>query len=107
MEAERLFGGNDRDEDFRQLRDQLEALGVSVPVLYKQYCDVAEPGGVRFMDFGVDAAFGYCLDGLVVVDVERLKPEKRRRYIGTAAGIAPGGGGALVTAGRSLPTQTA
>ncbi|MAM59415.1 MAG: GNAT family N-acetyltransferase [Salinicola sp.] len=107
MEAERLFGGNDRDEDFRQLRDQLEALGVSVPVLYKQYCDVAEPGGVRFMDFGVDAAFGYCLDGLVVVDVERLKPEKRRRYIGTAASVAPGGGGALVTAGRSLPTQTA
>lgn len=82
LEAERLFSGNDRDEDFRQLRDQLEALGVSVPVLYKQYCDVAEPGAVTFMDFGVDADFGYCLDGLVVVDVTRLKPEKRRRYIG-------------------------
>ncbi|WP_129141739.1 lysophospholipid acyltransferase family protein [Modicisalibacter coralii] len=84
QEAERLFQGDDRDGDFRRLREQLESLGASVPVLYKQYGEVAESGAVRFMDFGVDADFGYCLDGLVVVDVTRLKPDKRRRYIGEA-----------------------
>jgi len=81
LEAERLFDGHDREGDFLRLREQLEGMGVSVPVLYKQYCEVAEVGAVRFMDFGVDADFGYCLDGLVVVDVSRLKPEKRRRYL--------------------------
>lgn len=92
LEAERLFCGTDRDEDFKRLREQLESLGVSVPVLYKQYCDVAEFGGVKFMDFSVDADFGYCLDGLVVVDVERLKPAKRQRYLDDAAATgAPDG----------------
>ncbi|WP_110647905.1 hypothetical protein [Salinicola peritrichatus] len=81
LEAERLFDGHDREGDFLRLREQLEGMGVSVPVLYKQYCEVAEVGAVHFMDFGVDADFGYCLDGLVVVDVSRLKPEKRRRYL--------------------------
>lgn len=85
QEVERLFDGRDREGDFLRLREQLEGMGVSVPVLYKQYCEVAEIGAVRFMDFGVDADFGYCLDGLVVVDVTRLKPEKRRRYLGIPA----------------------
>lgn len=88
LEAERLFDGSDRDEDFRRLREQLEAMGVSVPVLYKQYCEVAEPGAVRFLGFGVDTDFGFCVDGLVVVDVTRLKPDKRRRYVG-ADTLAP------------------
>ncbi|WP_353981143.1 hypothetical protein [Salinicola endophyticus] len=58
---------------------------MSVPVLYKQYCEVAEPGAVRFLGFGVDTDFGFCVDGLVVVDVTRLKPDKRRRYVGADA----------------------
>lgn len=90
-EAERLFCGDDREGDFRRLRGQLEALGASVPVLYKQYCELTEPGGVRFMDFSVDADFGYCLDGLVVVDVARLKPDKRRRYLGEAEAVGDAG----------------
>jgi hypothetical protein len=53
-----------------------------VPTLYKQYSDVCEEGGVRFLDFGVDAAFNYCVDGLVLVDLDYLKERKRERYLG-------------------------
>jgi len=79
---ERLFCGNDDKIDFRVLKEQLEFLGASVPTLYKQYSDVCEPGGVRFLDFGVDADFNYCVDGLVLVDLDYLKPRKRERYLG-------------------------
>ncbi|WP_046078321.1 GNAT family N-acyltransferase [Halomonas sp. HG01] len=84
QEAERLFRGDDAKADFQRLRHGLQALGASVPALYKQYAEVTEPGGTRFLAFGVDTAFGYCTDGLVAVDLARLKPEKRARYIGAA-----------------------
>jgi len=85
LEGERLFGGEDVRDDFQRLKLALQAMGASVPALYKQYVDVTEPGGTTFKAFGVDTGFGYCIDGLVVVDVARLKPEKRARYIGTEA----------------------
>ena len=80
-----LFDGNNYKDDFKVLKEQLEYLGVSVPTLYKQYCDVCEEGGVRFLDFGVDASFNYCVDGLVLVDMDYLKPKKRKRYISEEA----------------------
>ncbi len=80
-----LFSGRDYGSDFRILKEQLEFIGVSVPTLYKQYSDVCEDGGVRFLDFGVDAAFNYCVDGLVLVDLNYLKPRKRERYLGLPA----------------------
>ncbi|WP_051299026.1 GNAT family N-acyltransferase [Marinobacterium litorale] len=80
----RLFDGHDYTLDFGRLREQLEFLGVSVPTLYKQYSELCEPGGVRFVDFGVDADFNYCVDGLVMVDTQAVKARKRLRYIGEA-----------------------
>jgi len=76
-----MFNAEDYKADFAILKEQLEYLGVSVPTLYKQYSEVCEPGGVRFLDFGVDASFNYCVDGLVLVDMEYLKPRKRKRYM--------------------------
>lgn len=81
-ELQRLFDGNDYSADFTVLRGQLEFLGVSVPTLYKQYSELCEPGGVRFLDFGVDADFNFCVDGLVLVDTDYVKARKRQRYIG-------------------------
>lgn len=78
-----LFSGDDYKADFRLLKEQLEYLGVSVPTLYKQYSELCEEGGVRFLDFGVDASFNYCVDGLVLVDLDHVKAKKRERYIGT------------------------
>jgi putative hemolysin len=80
----RLFSGQDCSADFRVLKEQLDFMGVSVPTLYKQYSDVCEDGGVRFLDFGVDADFNYCVDGLVMVDLNYLKERKRERYLGPA-----------------------
>ncbi|TCK08465.1 GNAT family N-acyltransferase [Marinobacterium mangrovicola] len=81
-EMRRIFDGQDYSTDFAILKAQLEFLGVSVPTLYKQYSELCEPGGVRFLDFGVDADFNFCVDGLVLVDTQQVKARKRQRYIG-------------------------
>lgn len=72
----------DADTDFTAMREQLVHMNVSVPTLYKQYADICEPSGVRFIDFNIDANFGNCIDGLVMVDLQQLKPAKRKRYLG-------------------------
>ncbi len=64
------------------LRTRLDSLGVTLPVLYRQYVDLVEPDGVQFLDFGEDPEFSGCVDGMVVLDLEHLKPGKRTRYLG-------------------------
>lgn len=75
-----LFCGDNYDEDFKVLKEQLTHFGASVPTLFKQYSELCEPGGVRFLDFGIDADFGYCVDGLVLVDIKAIKQAKNKRY---------------------------
>jgi len=77
----RTVTGVDYADDFRVLREQLTHMNVTVPTLYKQYSDLCEQGGVRFIDFNIDADFGHCIDGLVIVDLQQLKPAKRKRYL--------------------------
>ncbi|MGL5471666.1 MAG: GNAT family N-acetyltransferase, partial [Shewanella sp.] len=38
--------------------------------------------GVKFLAFGIDADFGDCVDGLVLVDTHKLKGKRYQRYIG-------------------------
>jgi hypothetical protein len=52
-----------------------------VPTLYKQYSELCQPGGVRFMAFGVDPDFAGVVDGLVLVDLACIKAGKRERYL--------------------------
>lgn len=77
-----LFCGNDYKADFAVLKELLDQQGYSIPTLYKQYVDICEHDGVQFADFNVDPDFSNCIDGLVIVDLIRLKPKKRERYIG-------------------------
>lgn len=79
--AEPQFGPLDAAQSFRLLRQNLDALGARVPTLYKQYADLCEPGGVRFAAFGVDPEFAGAVDGLIFVDLARIKPKKRERYL--------------------------
>jgi hypothetical protein len=58
-------------------------MGCSIPTLYKQYSELCEPGGVQFLEFGVDPDFNHSIDGLVLVDITQLKEKKRRRYLET------------------------
>lgn len=80
--ANTLFIGTDPKEDFEVLKSQLKQMGSAVPTLYKQYAEVTDEGGSAFIDFGIDPDFGYCVDGLILVDTQRLKPKKIARYIG-------------------------
>jgi putative hemolysin len=75
------FTGRDYQADFRKLKSLLDNLGTAVPPLYKQYTELCEPGGVVFVDFNIDPAFGNCVDGLVIVDAHKIKEHKRKRYI--------------------------
>ena len=76
-----LFPGRDYQAEWRRLKDELAALRAAVPVLYRQYTELCEPGGTRFLGYSVDPAFGNCVDALVLVDLRALKAAKRSRYL--------------------------
>ena len=80
------FPGRDHPAEFAQLKSELAHMNLSVPTLYKQYTEICENGGVQFAGFNVDPSFGNCVDGLIIVDLARLKKSKRDRYIGVETG---------------------
>lgn len=80
-ELKTAFSGNDYKQDFIKLKSMLANMGCNVPTLYKQYSELTEVGGVQFLDFGVDPDFADCIDGLVLVDTHKLKPNKKARYL--------------------------
>ncbi|MGM3162679.1 lysophospholipid acyltransferase family protein [Dickeya undicola] len=80
-EVLRQFEGDDYQQDLTRLKSMLSNMGCSIPTLYKQYSELCEPGGVQFIDFGVDPDFNNCVDGLVLVDLQQLKASRHQRYI--------------------------
>lgn len=78
----------DSSQAFRVLRDNLQQLGARVPTLYKQYTELCEPGGARFLAFGVDPDFNDAVDGLILVDLQQVTPRKRERYLCTRAELS-------------------
>ena len=50
-------------------------------LLFKQYSDIAQPEGIHYHAFNIDPNFNNCVDGLVMVDIQMLKPKKYKRYI--------------------------
>ena len=82
------FGDMDADTAYDVLKGNLSAHGATVPVLYKQYTELCEPGGARFLAFGVDPAFSDSIDGLIEVDLQRVLPKKRQRYLQARGAIA-------------------
>jgi len=75
------FGELDASAAFDVLKANLAALGTGVPTLYRQYTDLCEPGGARFLAFGVDPDFSDSIDGLIEVDLCAIRPHKRKRYL--------------------------
>ncbi|MBL8499504.1 MAG: lysophospholipid acyltransferase family protein [Nitrosomonas sp.] len=63
------------------LKEKLDASGVKVPVLYKQYAELCEPGGCEFLGFNIDPQFSNCVDALILVHVGAIKEKKHQRYI--------------------------
>lgn len=63
------------------LKEKLDASGVKVPVLYKQYVELCEPGGCEFLGFNIDPQFSDCVDALILVHIDAIKEKKQQRYI--------------------------
>jgi hypothetical protein len=79
--AEAEWAGRSPSEGLSRLRERLSTFDAQLPTLYRQYVDLCEPEGVRFLDFGLDPAFGGCVDGLCRLDIAYLKAAKRSRYL--------------------------
>lgn len=80
IEFSNIFKSNEPENDFSILKNELKRFGFTVPVLYRRYTDITEFGGTEFLDFGVDPQFSNAIDGLILVDLKLIKPEKKERY---------------------------
>jgi hypothetical protein len=83
---EKEFIGTNAKEDYRILKELLKPLGFTVPTLYKQYTELCEDGGVEFLDFGIDESFEMCIDGFIQIEVDKIRADKKARYIDIHAG---------------------
>lgn len=72
---------SDYSTSFKILNSELRKLGVKVPTLYKQYVELCVDKGCRFIDFNVDPDFNNCIDSLIMVEIDKIAPKKRTRYI--------------------------
>ncbi len=66
---------------FKRLNHQLDQIGVKVPTLYKQYSELCDDQGCHFMAFSVDPSFANCIDGLIMVEMDKVKDKKKQRYM--------------------------
>lgn len=74
------FNG-DYSTSFKILNSELKKLGVKVPTLYKQYVELCVDKGCHFIDFNIDPDFNNCIDSLIMVEIDKIAPKKRLRYI--------------------------
>jgi len=72
---------DDYKTSYKKLNALLEVEGVKVPTLFKQYAEVCDDKGCRFIDFSIDPDFNDCIDALILVELDKLKPRKRQRYL--------------------------
>ncbi len=77
-----LANEDEYKDAFRLLKDTMKKYGGTIPPLYKQYTELCEVGGVQFSAFNIDPDFANCVDGLIVVDLHKVKAKKRARYLG-------------------------
>jgi putative hemolysin len=80
-EIKELFDLEDKRRDFKFLKSALANISVSVPTLFKQYSEITEDGGVKFLSFNIDNNFGDCIDGFILVEVDKIKDSAKQRYI--------------------------
>lgn len=80
-ELKELFDLNDKKKDFKFLKSTLANIGVSIPTLYKQYSEIALDDGVKFLKFNVDKNFSDCIDGFILVEIDKIKDSAKQRYM--------------------------
>jgi putative hemolysin len=80
-ELREVLSGIAYEDDLKKLKAALKQYGYSIPILYKQYAELCDGKGVRFLDFVVDKDFENCVDGLILVETDRITAAKKERYI--------------------------
>ena len=63
------------------LKEKMDEFGVKVPILYKQYVELCQPGGCEFLGFSMDPGFSNCIDALILVHINTIKEKKYQRYV--------------------------
>lgn len=81
VDIQELFSLDNAKKDFKNLKLALCNMQVTVPTLYKQYSELCEENGVKFLGFNIDKNFSDCCDGFIVVDVNTIKTSQKERYI--------------------------
>ncbi|WP_317930009.1 lysophospholipid acyltransferase family protein [Halioxenophilus sp. WMMB6] len=85
------YGQHDKESGFKLLQAEFAELGYKVPVLFKQYAALYEEGGFQLLGFNIDPDFANCIDGLFIADLNQLKANKRKRYLGDEATVNAAG----------------
>lgn len=67
-------------DDVSALVSEIEADRKGLPVLLRHYLRL----NAFLLSFNLDASFGNCIDGLIVVDLRTAEPKLLRRYLGDA-----------------------
>jgi len=81
VDIQELFSLDNAKKDFKNLKLALCNMQVTVPTLYKQYSELCEENGVKFLGFNIDKNFSDCCDGFIVVDINSIKTSQKERYI--------------------------
>lgn len=68
-------------DNLKLLKNSLKNIDSCIPTLYKQYSELCDEGGVEFHGFNVDPHFSNCIDGFILVKIEKIKESKKQRYI--------------------------
>ncbi len=79
---ENPFSFDNYKDDLKLLKNKLKNIDLTIPTLYKQYGELCEPGGLEFHAFNVDPDFSNCIDGFIIVAVDKIKQSKLDRYVG-------------------------
>ena len=83
--AKHVFKGEYK-ASYKKLNALLDAEGVKVPTLFKQYAEVCDDKGCQFIDFSIDPNFNDCIDAFIWVELDKLTPKKRARYLNPIKG---------------------
>ena len=75
------LSSDDYKENFKTLKKALNSVWTSVPLLYKQYADLCDEGGIKFCACNIDPDFSNCIDSFIVVEIDKIKASQKKRYI--------------------------
>jgi len=82
-EIDGILTGQDHVQDYKFLKKALHNLGLTVPILYRKYSEMTNYGGTKIYEFSVNKTFNSAIDGLIVMDLDKLRDDYNERYFGS------------------------